>query len=85
MDIDKESYHDGITVTTVEYAEDWDQHKEINYNEIRTRLQHLESELATALHSLRSKKEDCISEEVCSLVSLFFTFLINFTCSGALV
>lgn len=64
VDTDKESYHDGIIVTTKGYAEDLDGHKEINYNEIRTRLQCLESELTTTLQSLRSKREDTISEEV---------------------
>ncbi|XP_042018502.1 protein PTST homolog 2, chloroplastic-like isoform X2 [Salvia splendens] len=63
-DTNKESYHDGITVTTKEYAEDMDEHKEINYNEIQTRLQDLESELTTALRSIRSEREDSISKEV---------------------
>lgn len=64
VDADKESYHDGITVTTKEYGEDLDQHKEINYNEIQTCLRCLESELTTTLQSVRSKREDSISEEV---------------------
>ncbi|KAL8518820.1 hypothetical protein ACS0TY_009971 [Phlomoides rotata] len=63
-DTDKESYNDGITVTTKEYAKDWDHQKEIHFDEIRTRLQHLESELATALHSLRSKRVDSIPVEI---------------------
>ncbi|KAH6809502.1 hypothetical protein C2S51_027285 [Perilla frutescens var. frutescens] len=63
-DTDKERYHDGIIVTTKEYAEDLNKHKEINYNEIRTRLRCLESELTTTLQSFRSKREDSISEEV---------------------
>ncbi|KAI3467407.1 hypothetical protein Pfo_024070 [Paulownia fortunei] len=70
VETDKESYRDGITVSTEEYAEAWYKHKEINHNQIRTRLQHLECELNTALHSLRSKREECISEEVHSLVSV---------------
>ncbi|XP_057777092.1 protein PTST homolog 2, chloroplastic-like isoform X2 [Salvia miltiorrhiza] len=63
VDTNKESYHDGITVTTKEYAEDLDK-EIINYNEIRTRLRRLESELTTTLCSIRSKREDSISEEV---------------------
>ncbi|KAL1569926.1 protein PTST 2, chloroplastic-like isoform X3 [Salvia divinorum] len=64
VEANKESYHDGITVITKEYAEDVDEHKEINYDEIRTRLQDLESELTTALRSVRSKREDSILKEV---------------------
>ncbi|XP_047966117.1 protein PTST homolog 2, chloroplastic-like [Salvia hispanica] len=64
VDTNKESYHDGITVTTKEYAEDMDEHKEINYNDIQTRLRDLESELTTALRSIRSGREDSISKEV---------------------
>lgn len=63
----KESYHDGITVTTKEYAEDLDQHKEIDYNEVRTRLRCLEAELTTALRSIRSKRVDRFSEKVHSI------------------
>ncbi|XP_042049070.1 protein PTST homolog 2, chloroplastic-like isoform X3 [Salvia splendens] len=44
--------------------EDLDEHKEINYNEVRTRLWGLESELTTALRSIRSRREDNISKEV---------------------
>ncbi|KAG8366288.1 hypothetical protein BUALT_Bualt17G0060800 [Buddleja alternifolia] len=64
VDRDKETYHDGITVATEEYAEGWERHGDINHNQIRTRLQHLEFELNTALRSLRSKRDKCISEEV---------------------
>ncbi|XP_047961165.1 protein PTST homolog 2, chloroplastic-like isoform X5 [Salvia hispanica] len=53
----------GINITT-KYAEDLDEHKEINYNEVRTCLWGLESELTTALHSIRSRREDNISKEV---------------------
>ncbi|KAK6160031.1 hypothetical protein DH2020_003412 [Rehmannia glutinosa] len=64
VETDKESHRDGIFVSTVEDAEAWYKYEKINHNEIRTRLQHLECELTTALHSLRSKREECISEEV---------------------
>ncbi|XP_011086402.1 uncharacterized protein LOC105168149 isoform X1 [Sesamum indicum] len=64
VESDKEIRHDGTTVNTEEHAEAWDKHEHINLNQIRTRLQHLESELTEALHSLRSKKEEYISEEV---------------------
>ncbi|XP_042049069.1 protein PTST homolog 2, chloroplastic-like isoform X2 [Salvia splendens] len=47
-----------------EFEEDLDEHKEINYNEVRTRLWGLESELTTALRSIRSRREDNISKEV---------------------
>ncbi|KAG6429666.1 hypothetical protein SASPL_107718 [Salvia splendens] len=63
VDTNNESYHEGITITT-KYAEDLDEHKEINYNEVRTRLWGLESELTTALRSIRSRREDNISKEV---------------------
>ncbi|KAI3452801.1 hypothetical protein Pfo_009464 [Paulownia fortunei] len=64
VESNKETYHDGITVTTEEYAEAWVRHEDISHNQIQTRLQHLEFELTTALHSLRSKREECFSEEV---------------------
>ncbi|KAL0364089.1 UNVERIFIED_CONTAM: protein PTST2, chloroplastic [Sesamum angustifolium] len=64
VESDKEIRHDGITVNTEEHAEAWDKHEHINLNQIRTRLQHLESELTEALYSLRSKREEYISEEV---------------------
>ncbi|KAL7132927.1 hypothetical protein ABFS83_12G108100 [Erythranthe nasuta] len=57
VESDKEISHDGITVTTEKPAE-------MNYNQIRARLQHLHSELTTALCSIRSKREDYISREV---------------------
>ncbi|XP_047961162.1 protein PTST homolog 2, chloroplastic-like isoform X2 [Salvia hispanica] len=63
VDTNNESYHEGINITT-KYAEDLDEHKEINYNEVRTCLWGLESELTTALHSIRSRREDNISKEV---------------------
>ncbi|KAL1550973.1 protein PTST 2, chloroplastic-like isoform X1 [Salvia divinorum] len=64
VDTNNESYHEGITITTKEYAEDLGEHKEINYNEVRTRIWGLESELTTALHSIRSRREDNILKEV---------------------
>ncbi|KAK4429942.1 protein PTST2, chloroplastic [Sesamum alatum] len=64
VESDKETRHDGITVNTEDYAEASDKHETINLNQIRTRLQHLESELTAALDSLRSKRVEYISEEV---------------------
>lgn len=83
VDDDKESSHDGITVTTKGYGEDLDKHEEINYNEIRSRLRYLESELRTTMQSVRSKRVNSISEEVHSLVSLTSTLVIYFICGGA--
>ncbi|KAL3654186.1 hypothetical protein CASFOL_003867 [Castilleja foliolosa] len=61
METDKESYHDhGMFLSTG----DWYIYEQINYNQIRTRLQHLESELNSAFDSLRSKRKECISDEV---------------------
>ncbi|XP_011071037.1 uncharacterized protein LOC105156567 isoform X1 [Sesamum indicum] len=60
----QETYHDGITVTTEEYAEACSRHEGTNHNQIRTRLQHLELELTTALCFLRSKREQSFPEEV---------------------
>lgn len=79
-DTDKENYNDGISVTTNIYARDWDQQKEIHFDEIRNRLQHLESELATVLHSLRSKRVDSIPEEVHRNSFSNFVFSFIFTC-----
>ncbi|KAL0408655.1 UNVERIFIED_CONTAM: protein PTST2, chloroplastic [Sesamum radiatum] len=58
------TYHDRVTVTTEEYAEACSRHEDINHNQIRIRLQHLELELTTALRSLRSKREQPFPEEV---------------------
>ncbi|KAL0385695.1 UNVERIFIED_CONTAM: protein PTST2, chloroplastic [Sesamum radiatum] len=54
----------GSNIRSLKDGEAWDKHENINLNQIRTRLQHLESELTEALHSLRSKREEYISEEV---------------------
>ncbi|KAL0447082.1 UNVERIFIED_CONTAM: protein PTST2, chloroplastic [Sesamum latifolium] len=59
----QETYHDGATVTTEKYAEACSRHEDINHNQIRIRLQHLELELTTALCSLRSKREQSFPEE----------------------
>ncbi|KAL3824182.1 hypothetical protein ACJIZ3_020211 [Penstemon smallii] len=64
FDKDDKTYYDEISVTTEEHTEAWNRSEEINPNRIRTRLKHLESELTTALHSLRSKKDELLSEEV---------------------
>ncbi|GER32137.1 5'-AMP-activated protein kinase subunit beta-2 [Striga asiatica] len=61
---DEESYHDGTFVKTEEYAEDGCSYKQLDHEQIRTHLQQLESELNTALYSLRSKRKENISEEV---------------------
>lgn len=42
-----------------------------NDNNIRTRLMHLEVELASALQLLRSKSEEYVSREVGHLILLF--------------
>ncbi|KAL0327206.1 UNVERIFIED_CONTAM: protein PTST2, chloroplastic [Sesamum angustifolium] len=60
----QETYHDGVTVTPEEYAEACSRHEDINHNQIRIRLQHLELELTSALCSLRSKREQSFPEEV---------------------
>ncbi|KAL3631112.1 hypothetical protein CASFOL_024096 [Castilleja foliolosa] len=60
LETDKECYHDGMFVST----EDWINFEQINHSQIRTRLQHLECELTSALDSLRSKRHECISDEV---------------------
>ncbi|KAL6562570.1 hypothetical protein OROGR_003577 [Orobanche gracilis] len=58
------NYPDGIFIKTEENAEVWYKYEQINHNQIRTRLQHLECELNTALRTLRSKRQECIPEEV---------------------
>ncbi|KAA8533024.1 hypothetical protein F0562_032859 [Nyssa sinensis] len=40
-----------------------DRQKQINHNQIRTRLQDMELELSSALHLLRSKSEEFVSQE----------------------
>ncbi|CAA2969167.1 Hypothetical predicted protein [Olea europaea subsp. europaea] len=59
----KEAVKTGITASTENNPEALDGYV-INHNQIRTRLRHLECELNTALHSLRSKRE-CVFDEVC--------------------
>lgn len=61
----KEAVKTGITASTENNPEALDGYV-INHNQIRTRLRHLECELNTALHSLRSKRE-CVFDEVCIL------------------
>ncbi|KAL6547159.1 hypothetical protein OROMI_022880 [Orobanche minor] len=57
------NYPDGIFIKTEENTEDWYTYEQINHNQIRTRLQHLECDLNTALRILRSKKKECVPEE----------------------
>ncbi|KAL6513854.1 hypothetical protein OROHE_019310 [Orobanche hederae] len=58
------NYPDGIFIKTEENTEDWYKYQQVNHNQIRTRLQHLECDLNTALRILRSKKKECIPEEL---------------------
>ncbi|CAI9768021.1 unnamed protein product [Fraxinus pennsylvanica] len=58
----KEAVNNGITAS-IENIPALDR-CDINHNQIRTRLQHLECELNTALHSLRSKREEYVLNEV---------------------
>ncbi|KAL2543060.1 5'-AMP-activated protein kinase-related [Abeliophyllum distichum] len=60
----KEAVNNGITASAENIPEALDSDEEINHNQIKTRLQYLECELSTALHSLRSKREKCILDEV---------------------
>lgn len=39
-------------------------HEEITYNQIQSRLRHLELELSSVLHSLRSNAEESTSKKV---------------------
>ncbi|CAI9775315.1 unnamed protein product [Fraxinus pennsylvanica] len=59
----KEAANTQITASTENNPEALGRH-EINHNQIRTRLRHLECELNTALHSLRSKREEFVLDEV---------------------
>ncbi|XP_051146068.1 protein PTST homolog 2, chloroplastic isoform X2 [Andrographis paniculata] len=63
VETDKGTYHDRIAVSTGDNAQDWRKHEDINNGQIRNHLQHLEAELASALHSLRSKREQGGLEE----------------------
>ncbi|XP_075506884.1 protein PTST homolog 2, chloroplastic-like isoform X1 [Primulina tabacum] len=59
----RETYRDTLTAINGESGEAWDVSEEINLNHIKSRIQHLELELSTALRSLRSKREN-MTEEV---------------------
>lgn len=62
----KEAVNNGITAS-IENIPALDRH-DINHNQIRTRLRHLECELNTALDSLRSKREEYVLDKVCLLL-----------------
>lgn len=64
MEHDRETYRDRLTAINGESGEAWNVSEEINLNHIKSRIQHLELELSTALRSLRSKREEDITEEV---------------------
>lgn len=74
MVTDKEPSYAGLNSTTEESAEGWYEHRDFSPDQIRSRLEHLETELTTTLHSLRSKGKEYISEEVGYLLSLDFIF-----------
>ncbi|KAK4423778.1 protein PTST2, chloroplastic [Sesamum alatum] len=63
VESNQETYYDGETVTTEKYAEACNRHEDINHHQLRTRLQHLEVELTTALCTMRSKREQSFPEE----------------------
>lgn len=67
MEHDRDTYRDKSTAINGEYGEAWDGVEEINLNHIKSRMQHLELELSTALHSLRSKREESTIDKVGSL------------------
>lgn len=73
MEHDRETYRHRLTAINGESGEAWDVSEEINLNQIKSRIQHLELELSTALRSLRSKREENIKEEVGSLN--FYSYL----------
>lgn len=59
-----ETSKDVIISKAADDTDGWDKWKEMDNTQIRTRLQHLELELASALHSLRSKSEEIKLKEV---------------------
>ncbi|CAA2991539.1 Hypothetical predicted protein [Olea europaea subsp. europaea] len=70
----KEAVNNGITAS-IENIPALDRH-DINHNQIRTRLRHLECELNTALDSLRSKREEYVLDKVaCYSRIILFTLL----------
>ncbi|XP_073134103.1 protein PTST homolog 2, chloroplastic [Henckelia pumila] len=64
MEHDRETNRDRLTAINGEYGQASDGSEEINLNHIKSRIQHLELELSTALNSLRSKREESITDEV---------------------
>ncbi|XP_073300378.1 protein PTST homolog 2, chloroplastic-like isoform X2 [Primulina huaijiensis] len=67
MELDRETYRDRLTAINGEYGEAWDGAEEINLNHIKSRIQHLELELSTALLSLRSKRAESITDKVAGI------------------
>ncbi|XP_073054355.1 protein PTST homolog 2, chloroplastic isoform X1 [Primulina eburnea] len=67
MEHDRETYRDRLTSINGEYGEAGDGAEEINLNHIKSRIQHLELELSTALLSLRSKRAESITDEVAGI------------------
>ncbi|KZV58783.1 hypothetical protein F511_24697 [Dorcoceras hygrometricum] len=62
MEHDRESCRDRTAIN----GEAWGGSEDINLNHIKSRIQHLQLELSTALLSLRSKREESITDEVVS-------------------